>query len=502
MAEELLINVNPFETRVALVSHGLLQELHVVRPSKHSVAGNIYLGQVVRIVPGMQAAFVDIGLARAGFLHAKDISVAQISLSEAAAKTADNPDIRDLLHDGQMIVVQVEKDPISTKGARLSSQLTLASKYLVLMPGGGHVGVSQRIEDDAERERLRELLHDVRARHHLSGGLIARTSAEGVDVDQLDVEIRDLLRLWAGISERREKVVKPGLIHEELPVQMRIIRDLASMDTATVLIDDERTFAQVCAYVDEFAPQYIQQIKFYSGVRPLFERHGVEGEIKRALQPEVPLKCGGTLVIEPTEAMISIDVNTGSFLGGRNPQETAFRTNLEAAASIPRQLRLRNLGGIVVIDFIDMKDEMHQRQDMRVLEKAAEVDPARTRIEGISTLGLVHMSRKRTRESLLQSMSSPCAHCLGTGMSSSAQSTAAEILRSLVLDYQARCRRQDVSGDYLVRATQAVVDRLLDADASHVAAFSAAAKRKILFQVEPSYAEGQYDFVLKPSLTH
>ncbi len=496
MAEELLINVNPFETRVALVVHGLLQELHVARSSGYSVTGNIYLGKVERIVPGMQAAFVDVGLQRPGFLHARDIESARIFKAHDEAEAKSRTDIRELLHDGQKLLVQVEKDPIASKGARLSTQLALASKYLVLMPNESHIGISQRIDDEAERGRLSEALNTVKLTHEIAGGAIARTASEGVAEVSLASDLQLLQRIWQRVEARVQGKDAPCIVYEELPLHTRMIRDLAGPDTEAVLIDDADTFERIYNYTREFIPGYEARLQNYTERRPLFERHGVEDEVGRALEPKVALKSGGSLVIEQTEAMISIDVNTGGFLGGHSLEETVFRANMEAAAAIPRQLRLRNLGGIIVIDFIDMEDEEHQRQVLRALEKALEVDPARTRLEGFSSLGLVQMSRKRTRESLLQSMCAPCHDCGGVGFVRSPESTAVEVLRALSQDYHARCHSKGVSGDYLIRATESVVDRLLDEDAEYLAQMSETIGREIRIQVEPSYVEGQFDIVL------
>ncbi len=500
MAEELLINVNPFETRVALVAHGLLQEVHVARSGGYSVTGNIYKGKVERVVPGMQAAFVDIGLKRPGFLHATDINKPRIVVGERQdngdGEAPPKPDIRSLVTEGQTILVQVEKDPIGSKGARLSTQLAIASKYLVLMPGEQHVGISQRIDDEEERERLRGVLSEVVSQTQVPVGVIARTASEGIGQDTLEADLKLLHSIWGRIGERAADASAPSLVYEELPLHTRMIRDLAGPETDDIFIDDERTFARIRKYVDEFIPNYADRLKNYAERRPLFERHGVEDEVKRALEPRVALKSGGTLVIEQTEAMISIDVNSGGFLGGHSLEETVFRVNMEAASAIPRQLRLRNLGGIVVIDFIDMLDEEHQRQVLRCLEKATEADPARTRIEGFSTLGLVQMSRKRTRESLVQIMCAPCGDCDGIGMVRTAESTCIEVLRALAQDFHAKCRNRDFHGEYLIRATESVVDRLLDEDAEHLSELSDAMQREVRIQVEPSYAEGQFDIVL------
>ncbi|MEM9622590.1 MAG: Rne/Rng family ribonuclease [Pseudomonadota bacterium] len=496
MAEELLINVNPFETRVAMVAHGHLQEIHVARSAGYSITGNIYIGRVERIVPGMQAAFVDVGLARPAFLHARDIDRPRIMTADNENQRVHKLDIRDLLHDGQHVMVQVEKDPISSKGARLSTQLALASKYLVLMPNEQHIGISQRIDEEVERERLRTCLTEIKAQTNLHGGIIARTASEGVGGPELAADLQLLQRIWERIQRRSADGQAPCLIFEELPLHTRMIRDLAGPATENILIDDESTYQRIRSYVEECIPGYAERLHHYTEKRPLFERHGVEDEVSRALEPRVALKSGGSLVIEQTEAMISIDVNTGGFLGGSSLEETVFRANMEAAAAIPRQLRLRNLGGIIVIDFIDMEDEEHQRQVMRTLEKAVELDPARTRLEGFSSLGLVQMSRKRTRESLAQSMCSPCASCDGVGLVRSAESTSIEVMRALAQDFQARCRTKPVEGEYMIRATEAVVDRLLDEDAEHLAQLGARIQRDIRIQLEPSYAEGEFDIVL------
>ena len=503
MAEELLINVNPFETRVALVSHGLLQEVHVARAEGYSVTGNLYLGKVQRIVPGMQAAFVDIGLQRPGFLHASHIDVPRIMLDDnGQAQAHTKTDIRELLHDGQTLLVQVEKDPIASKGARLSTQVAVASKYLVLMPNERHVGISQRIEDNVERERLRDLLFKVQQSREVPSGVIARTAADGATHEQLHNDWVLLDRIWARVSERCKTTDAsvPRLVYEELPLHTRMVRELVGEHTETIFIDDPRTYQGVRRYVDEFIPGYAERMHFYDGKRPLFERHGIEDELARALETKVELRSGGSLVVEQTEAMISIDVNTGGFVGGHSLEETVFRTNMEAAAVIPRQLRLRNLGGIIVIDFIDMEEPEHQRQVMRVLEKAVDADPARTRLEGFSSLGLVQMSRKRTRESLAQTMCAPCPSCEGQGLVRTAESTCASVLRALAQDYQVRCRHKSVEGEYLIRATESVVDRLLDEDAEHLAALSQMMQREVRIQMEPSYLEGHFDIVLVHNL--
>lgn len=504
MKSELLINVTPFETRVALVLDGLLHDLQIARASGGSLTGNIYLGKVERILPGMQAAFVNVGLDRPGFLHVRDIahgSTGIVPLSgngSGSGNRTTEPDIRDLLHDGQQIMVQISKDPIGSKGARLTSDLALASRYVVVMPFDTHVGVSQRIEEQDERERLRSAIEVAREKHGLRLGVIARTVADGAAADLLETDLLYLRSVWQRLLERRAGSPCPGLLYEELPIQIRAMRDIVTADVELITIDDPETHDRVRRFVDEFSPSFSDRIHRHAEQRALFERFGIEDEIRRALDPKVPLRCGGSLVIEQTEAMITIDVNTGGYLGSRTLEETVFRTNLEAAQVIPRHLRLRNLGGIIVIDFIDMHDEEHRRQVLRTLEKACEGDSARMRIEGFSAFGLVQMSRKRTRESLARQLCDPCSGCGGTGLVKSAESACVEILRSVM--YHARqpgSTGRDV--EYVIRAGQAVIDRLLDEDASLLSALSADIQSAVRLQVEPSCVSGHYDLVCVPA---
>jgi len=498
MREELLINVHEFETRVALLQNNLLAELHLQRSAGYSLTGNIYKGRVQRILPGMQAAFVDVGLARPGFLHARDIDGPRMTPEGESAK---QPDIRDLLHDGQVLLVQVAKDPIATKGARLTTHLALASRYLVLLPRNDHVGISRRIEDEGERERLQDLTAAVRAANPAAEGcgFIVRTAAEGVGDKHLESDMRVLLRIWSRVAERVKQASPGEVVYEELPVHTRVIRDLASADLKAVRIDDPDTFERVREFVVRFLPELESRVSVYQEPVPLFERFGVEDELSRALEKRVELRCGGHLIIEQTEAMITIDVNTGGFIGVRSLEETVYRTNVEAAAAIPRQLRLRNLGGIIVIDFIDMEDEEHQRQVLRALEKAAEADPARTRIGEFSGLGLVEMSRKRTRESLVQQMCEPCDSCGGRGLLKTEETVCFEVFRAIMRDARNDCPELppgDGAYEYLVRGSQNVVDRLLDEESDGVTWLAEEVGRAVRFQVEPSYGLEQFDVAL------
>lgn len=508
MTHDVLVNVESFETRVALLENGGLQELHLARADGVSVTGNVYSGRVVRILPGMQAAFVDVGLERPGFLHARDIRGSHWPAVESArAGSGDAPPIERLLTEGDRVLVQVAKDPIATKGARLTTHLALPSRFLVLMPFSRHVGVSQRVDDEDERERLRGLVDGLRAQLDVPEGFgfIVRTVADGAQEAELAEDVAFLTRTWERIEACRHRMTAPALVYEELPVQVRVLRDLVGPDVAAIRIDCADTHAAMRRYAERFLPELRERLHLHEDETPLFERYAVDAEIARALSRRVPLKCGGHLVIEQTEAMTTIDVNTGGFVGARNLEDTVWRANLEAAAAIPRQLRLRNLGGIVVIDFIDMEDPEHQRSVLRALEKAAEGDPARIRISGISDLGLVELSRKRTRESLVRQLCEPCAECDGRGYARRPESVCFDIFRALQRD--ARRRRTEVSGGpggagsaYLVRAGQAVLDRLLDEDADAVAALSERVERPIRFQLEPSYAVEQFDVVLLQDL--
>ena len=492
MSDELLINVNEFETRVALMGGGALQELHIARSRGYSLTGNIYLGRVQRVVPGMQAAFVDIGLERPGFLHARDMRRRGAGGNDSGEEAI--PDIRELAAAGQSLLVQIVKDPISSKGARLSTQLTVASRYLVLMPFNSHIGISQRIEAEEDRARLTGIIEEIRSRHGVEMGFIARTASDSVDAGTLEADIDSLLATWDTVLEARAQAACPAPVYLELPLQARIVRDLSGPDVDRIVIDDERTRCRVEQFVSKHLPEFAGRIEAHTGPRPLFEHCGVDDEVARALQARVEMKCGGYIIVEQTEAMTTVDVNTGSYLGSYSLEETAYRTNLEAAKAIPRQLRLRNLGGIIVIDFIDMHDEEHQRHVLRVLEKACERDSARVCIGGFSSLGLVQMSRKRTRGSLAQLVCEPCRVCHGTGLIKTDETTCIEVFRTILKDVDPHCA--EARGEYVVRAPQGVVDRLIDEDAEHLARLSRQIGREIRIQMEPSYGPGEFDVVV------
>lgn len=487
MSEELLVNVSPVETRVALVENGVLQELHIERSHNKGYVGNIYKGKVVRVLPGMQAAFVEIGLARTAFIHASDMT----DSVEEEGRRGEAPDIRTLVREGQTLLVQVSKDPIGTKGARLTTNLSLSSRYLVYMPNSAHIGVSTRIDDDAERQRLRELVESLAHETGVGGGFILRTVAEGVGADELRNDIDFLQKLWTDFLERSTQATVPSAIHTDMPLFLRALRDMARAPIEKIRVDSRQSWSQMREFAAGYYPELQNLIECYSGERPLLDLYGVEDEIGRALDTRVPLKSNGYLIIEQTEAMTTVDVNTGAFVGRRNLEETIFKTNMEAASAIVRQLRLRNLGGIIILDFIDMKDPEHERQVLRTLEKALEKDHAKTSITGVSDLGLVEMTRKRTRESLGQMLCEPCPLCSGRGQVKSAETVCYEIFREILRE--ARAYDND---KFLVLASQLVVDRLLDEDAAYVADLEAFIGRTIEFQVESLFTQEQYDIVL------
>lgn len=492
MSEEILINVTPVETRVALVENGMLQEAYIERTSRKGIVGNIYKGKVVRVLPGMEAAFVDIGLERAAFIHASDVVSGQASGDEPSDAPRTVPDIRTLLREGQSLVVQVTKDPIGTKGARLTTQLSIPSRYLVFMPGVCHVGISQRIEDDNERARLKSLIEEGAAEHDdVQGGYIIRTAAEAASAEDLIADMKYLHRLSQSIQERIAKASAPSVVYQDLPLFIRTIRDLIRPQTEKVRIDSRESYQRVMEFVKEFVTEFADKVEYYPGERPIFDLYSVEDEIQKALSRKVQLKSGGYVIIDQTEAMTTIDINTGAFVGHRNLEETIFKTNLEAARAISRQLRLRNLGGIIIIDFIDMEDPEHQRQVHRMLEKMLERDHAKTKITGVSELGLVEMTRKRTTESLGQVLCEPCPICDGRGFLKTAETVCYEIFREIL-----RVNRAYEAENYLVMASQKVVDRLLDEESDNVADLETFISKTIRFQVEPFYSQEQYDVVL------
>ena len=598
VSAELLVNVTPRETRVAVIENGVVQELFVERASCRGLVGNIYKGKVARVLPGMQAAFVDIGLDRAAFLHASDVDYgptqteptvrssstsptsnpdrAAEELPEPPARAGDLgrrasehrvpesqspdghtpeplpddenrsrtvPDVTELLREGQELLVQVIKDPIGTKGARLTTYISIPSCYLVFMPGGaghgnGHVGISQRIEDEQERERLRTLVQRLAqsqtdhehpsasgdhgqdqpwhegvatdaaagpelttaaeqpqpppcSRPHPRDGYIVRTAGESVGEELLAADMAFLGKLWQSIQARVNTATAPCRVHEELPLVIRTLRELSGAEIEVARIDSRETHRRVIEFAERFVPEVAPRIHLYTGERPIFDLYGVEDELHRALHRKVQLKSGGHLVIDQTEAMTTVDVNTGAYVGHRNLEETIFKTNLEATQAIARQLRLRNLGGIIIIDFIDMESDAHKRQVLRWLEKSLDRDPTKTQISDVSALGLVQMTRKRTRESLGHVLCEPCPTCSGRGALKSAATICYEIFREIL-----REARQYDADKLLVIASPEVIDLLVDEESPTFAELETFIGKPITLQTEQMYSREQYDVVL------
>jgi len=487
VSEEILINVTPQETRVAVVENGVLQEVHIERTRNRGIAGNVYKGKIRRILPGMQAAFVDIGLERAAFLQGSDIKHPYVSNEDV---DHGGQPIRELLHDGQEIIVQVVKDPLGTKGARLTTQITLPARYLVYMPYSKHIGISQKIEDDSARERLRNAIKSVMEEGE-EGGYILRTMAEAVSEEELKNDIRYLRKAWSVTRERISTAQPSSLVHEDLTLAMRAMRDLIKDNVEKVRIDSRETFQKACDFAREFIPEVEGRIEYYPGERPIFDLYSVEDEIHKALERRVLLKSGGYLIIDQTEAMTTIDVNTGTYVGRKNLEETLFKTNLEAAQAIARQLRLRNLGGIIIVDFIDMTDDDHKRQVLRALEKALARDRTKLYVTEMSLLGLVEITRKRTRESLERILCAPCPVCDGRGVLKTAETVCYEIFREIL-----REARQFGADKYLVLASQVVVDMLLDEEAPSLVKLQEFIGRPIQLQVEALYNQEQFDVIL------
>ena len=483
MSDELLINVTPMECRVALIENGTVNELFVERTVKRGLVGNVYKGKVVRVLPGMQAAFVDIGLSRTAFLHINDM---------VWQRNQPTPNVFDLLHPGQLLTVQVMKDMLGTKGARLSTDLSIPSRYLVLMPYGSHTGVSQRIESEEERNRLRSLIEKIQLQYQLPGSVIVRTAAEGIDDEALAQDMAYLAKLWEYIQRKGKEVTAPCLIFEELPLPQRIIRDLANENTAKISVDSREMHAKLQEFVQEFVPSMHERLVHYPGERPIFDLYNVEEDIQKALQTRVALKSGGYLMIDQTEAMTTIDVNTGSYVGGRSLEDTVFKTNMEATQVIARQLRLRNLGGIIIIDFIDMQEAEHRADVMSQFEKMLECDHAKNKITQVSELGLVEMTRKRTRESLEHLLCESCPHCNGRGYIKTAETVCYEIFRE-IMRY---ARAFESKSGFTVVAHPSVIDRLLTVEAPAVADLEHFVQRVIKFQVENLYTQEQYDIIL------
>jgi ribonuclease G len=483
LTEEILINVTPQETRVAVVQQGVVLEVQVERVSARGLVGNIYMGRVVRVLPGMQSAFVDIGGGRAAFLHVADI------WGHRQDSEPGKP-IEKLLAEGQLLLVQVVKDPIGTKGARLSTQVSVAGRLLVYLPHESRIGISQRIEDEEERLHLREKLQQLLP-PDITGGFIVRTMAEAASDRELLADADYLGKLWRGIQDKAQGAAPAALLYRDLDLSLRVLRDFASDETARILVDSRETFQKVQTFALEFTPNVAARLDHYSGARPLFDLYGVEDEIEKALARRVDLKSGGYLIIDQTEALTTVDVNTGGFVGVRSFDDTIFKTNLEAAQVIARQLRLRNLGGIIIIDFIDMDSEEHRNAVLNEFRKALAGDRTRMTVNGFTQLGLVEMTRKRTRESLAHVLCEPCPVCQGRGELKTPQTVCYQILRELL-----REARQFEAREFRILASQQVIDLFLDEESQGLAMLSDFIGKPVSLQVESQYNQEQFDIVL------
>jgi ribonuclease G len=482
MNEQILINVTPQETRVALTEQGSVQELHVERDSSRGLVGNIYLGRVCRVLPGMQSAFVEIGLARAAFLHVADIW--------AARNGGPDRPIERILSEGQNLLVQVVKDPIGSKGARLSTQVSIAGRLLVYLPQDPHIGISQRIEDEAEREQLREKVHALIPAGE-SGGFIVRTVAETSTEAELRTDVEYLVTLWQQIQQSATTAAPQELLYQDLSLAARVLRDLVSSSTERVVVDSRETYQKLVEFASKYTPKALPLLEHYQGESPLFDLFAVEDEIEKALGRRVDLKSGGYVILDQTEALTTIDVNTGGFVSGRSFDDTIFKTNLEATQAIARQLRLRNLGGIIIVDFIDMDSQEHRDAVLLEFRKALSRDRTRITVNGFTQLGLVEMTRKRTRESLAHVLCEACPVCEGRGALKTAQTICYEILREIL-----RADRQFSAKEYRILASQKVIDLFLDEESGSLTSLGDFIRKPISMQVETAYTQEQYDVIL------
>jgi len=511
MNEEILINVTPQETRVALVQQGAVQELHVERTLSRGRVGNVYLGKVVRVLPGMQSAFIDIGLERAAFLHVADIWHPRIA-GEPQHQTPHQP-IEKIVFEGQTLMVQVVKDPIGTKGARLSTQVSIAGRTLVYLPQEPHIGISQKIESEAEREAVRARLTAVLPADE-KGGYIVRTIAEDATSEELAADVAYLRKTWATILSQGQRMPPTSLLYQDLNLAQRVLRDFVNDETSRIQVDSRETYQMLADFAAEFTPAVSSKLHHYTGERPLFDLYNIEAEIQRALSRRVDLKSGGYLVIDQTEAMTTIDVNTdlksggylvidqteamttidvntGGYVGARNFDDTIFKTNLEAAHTIARQLRLRNLGGVIIIDFIDMENVEHRDQVLSELKRALSRDRTRVTVNGFSQLGLVEMTRKRTRESLAHVLCEPCPVCQGKGQVKTPRTVCYDVLREIL-----RESRQFNPREFRVVASQQVIDLFLEEESQHLAMLIDFIGKPVSLQVESNLSQEQYDIVL------
>ncbi len=500
MTKELVINTTSHETRVALLESGHIAELYIERRRERGIVGNIYKGKVIRVLPGMQAAFVDIGLEKAAFLYVADVLAEMEAVEqfvegrsmhaeplEGPEQERQLPPIEDLLQEGQEIVVQVAKEPIGTKGARITSHISLPGRHLVYMPTVDHIGISRRIENEEEKDRLRELVESIRPP---GTGFIVRTAAEGKSMEELKADMELLVGLWEDINKRLEHRHAPCLVHSDLDLTTKVLRDILTEDVDRIIVDNRQEYDKIVGFLATFMPTLNYAIELYEQDEPIFDAFGLEIEISRALGRKVWLKSGGYIIIEQTEALTAIDVNTGRFVGKHNLEDTILKTNLEAVKEIAFQLRLRNLGGLIIIDFIDMEREAHREKVHAALEEALKNDKAKTNILKISELGLVEMTRKRVRESIGRTLCEPCPYCEGKGYIKSRLTTVYEIFREL---------RREIRGMPGYRVTLLVhpdiADLLTDDEHEGIEDIERRYEKQIAIHARPHFHLEQYEIL-------
>lgn len=497
MSSDLIINATPVETRVALLENGVISDLIVERAKEKGLVGSIYKGRIIRVLPGMQACFVDIGLDRAAFLYVGDIRDDSITSDEVILDDSEEvskppppkSQIQDLVKEGQEILVQVAKDPIGTKGARITMHVSLPGCNLVYMPTVSHIGISRRIESEAERKRLKEIVQSVRPPE---GGFIVRTACEGVSQKSIKNDMEFLTKLWKEVQKSYEKRSGPGCIHEDLDVELRAVRDLFSEDVKRLVVDDARAHKKILKFINQFMPRLKNNVEIYSGEEPIFDHFGIEMELSRALGRKVWLKSGGYIIIDEAEALVAIDVNTGRYVGRHNLEDTIIKTNLEAVKEIAYQLKLRNCGGIIILDFIDMERESNRDKVLAALKEEFQKDRAKTNILDMSSLGLVEMTRKRTRESLVRTLCEPCSYCDGKGFIKSKTTICYEVFREL----------QRESRDPEATVTQVhvhpdVADWLYDEEREMLEQTEENLGRRIVIKTEPSFHLEQFEVFSK-----
>jgi ribonuclease G len=501
--QDILINWAPQETRVAVIENGAVQELHVERTLERGLVGNVYAGRVARVLPGMQSAFIDIGLERAAFLHVADVHVnGSTPRADHSANAPPPTPIERLVFEGQTLTVQVIKDSIGTKGARLSTQISIAGRLLVFLPQDDHIGISQKIGSPELREQLRARMQVLAGRIEggaggsgagggAGGGFILRTNAEEATDEDLADDIAYLRKTWAAIRERSFKSPAGTLLHQDLSLAERVLRDLAHDNTQSIRIDSQLQHDALKSFGEQFTPTSVSRLELYKGERPIFDLYNIDEEITKALARRVDLKSGGYLIIDQTEALTTVDVNTGGYVGARNFDDTIFKTNLEAAGAIARQLRLRNLGGIIIVDFIDMAREEHQAAVLAEFRKQLARDRTKITVSGFTQLGLVEMTRKRTRESLAHMLCEPCPTCDGKGQVKTPRSVCYDILREIL-----REARQFNPKEFRIIAAPSVVEMLLDEESQHLAGLSDFIGKPISLQAEATGSPEAYDIVL------